>query len=115
MTVSAKFWEKLASIMASVSYPVCTAEAQLVEDHEEVDRHVDNVDDQAAEVHLSQCAKQNRHIDQLVDALHRHDEAHHYGECEVDEAKNHEDGAMLLAFLCWGHHGLTHALPASQC
>ena len=64
--------------------------AELVKDDEKVDRYIEDVDDEAAEVHLGESAKQNGDVDQLVNSLHRHDEAEHDCKGHVDETKDHE-------------------------
>ena len=52
--------------------------AQLVENNEELDCNLDNVNDEAAEVHLGQGAEKNCDVDKLVDATHHGNEAVHY-------------------------------------
>ena len=88
-------------------------QAELVEDDEEVDSDVDYVDDQAAEVHLSQGAEENRHVDQLVDALHQHDEAKHDRKCQVNESHHHEDTPVFFACFRWWAHRLAHISTAA--
>ena len=54
---------------------VLDRQAKLVENDEEVDADVDYVNDQAAEVHLSKSTEQYSDVDQLINALHQHNEA----------------------------------------
>ena len=93
---------------------VLHCESQLVKDHEEVDRDVDNVNDQAAEVHLGKRTEQDGHIDQFIDALHRLNEAHEDSQCHMNKAENHQDSSLLLAGGRRWYDGLAHVASASQ-
>ena len=93
---------------------VLHCQAQLVENHKELHRDLNDVDYEAAEVHLSQCAEENSDIDEHVDTAHKLDEAVHDREGQMDEPTNHQNAPMFLAFRCGRHHGLAHVIAAAE-
>ena len=105
---------------ARIFHGLCQAailhrQAQLVENNEELDCNLDDVNDEAAEVHLGEGAEKDRDVDQLVDAAHHRDETVHDCQSQMHESADHKDGPMFLAFGGWRYNRFAHILPSAKC
>jgi len=89
-------------------------QTQLVEVPEEVHGYVENVDDEAAVVHLGESAEQDGDVNHFVHAGKHVHEADHDAEAQVHESADHQLGPMASCFLSRGHNGLTHVVAAAE-